>query len=269
MHGKERALAPPLAANPGLRLVVPDGLDTDALGTFTGEVERPAPPYATAVRKARLGMEASGLPRAVATEGSFGPHPHAPFVPGGVELVVYVDDELGIEVGEAAMSRQTTMGHATAVRLDDDLLAFLERVRFPSHAVIVRQNIGDGAIAKGLRDRDAVAAAIARATRGSADGLARVESDLRADRNPTRMREIAAVARRLAGRLAMLCPSCRAPGYGVVATEPGLPCRVCCTPTAWVAREIEGCARCDRTRARPRSDGLGAADPAHCPSCNP
>lgn len=268
-HGKERVLAPPLTARTGLLLAPAADLDTDTLGTFTGEIERPGPPLATAVRKARLGMRATGLPRAVASEGSFGAHPHAPLIAGGMELVVYVDDELGIEVGEAALSRRTTMGHTTAAQLDADARAFLQRVGFPSHAVIVRPNPGPGAIAKGLRDTDAVADAIRRAARDATDGLARIESDLRADRNPTRMREIAVVARKLAARLAVLCPACGALGYGVVATRPGLPCRDCGAATAWIAAETHGCARCDHAEERPRRDGLPAADPAHCPACNP
>jgi len=64
-----------------MRVVVPAGLDTDGLGTFTGEVERPAPPRETALLKARLAIETTGLPRALASEGSFGPHPALGFVP--------------------------------------------------------------------------------------------------------------------------------------------------------------------------------------------
>lgn len=268
-HGKERVLAAPLTARTGLHLAVAPGLDTDVLGTFTGETERPGSPLQTAVAKARLGMRAAGLPRAVASEGSFGPHPHAPLVAGGMELVVYVDDELGIEVAEAALSRRTTLGHTATARLDGAAGSFLERVRFPSHAVIVRPNAGEGAIVKGLRDAGALAAAITRAARESEDGLARIESDLRADRNPTRMAEIALVARRLADRLATPCPACGTPGYGVAATSPGLPCRDCGAPTPWIAYEVDGCARCGHTCERPRRDGLRAVEPAHCPACNP
>lgn len=40
MHGKERAIALPFSRALGLRVVLPSGLDTDALGTFSGEVKR-------------------------------------------------------------------------------------------------------------------------------------------------------------------------------------------------------------------------------------
>ena len=39
MHGKAAAIAPPLARL-GIALVVPEGLDTNRFGTFTGETPR-------------------------------------------------------------------------------------------------------------------------------------------------------------------------------------------------------------------------------------
>ncbi|MBM3504468.1 MAG: hypothetical protein FJX65_11400 [Alphaproteobacteria bacterium] len=53
MHGKERVFARPLRVALGLELVVPEGLDTDRLGTFSGEVERVGSPWEVAIRKAR------------------------------------------------------------------------------------------------------------------------------------------------------------------------------------------------------------------------
>ena len=43
-HSKESAVAPTLAERLGLSFHTPLGLDTDALGTFTGEVERVGSP---------------------------------------------------------------------------------------------------------------------------------------------------------------------------------------------------------------------------------
>jgi len=99
-HGKERLLGRPLRVTPGLRLRVPPDLDTDALGTFTGEVARVGTPLEVARRKARLGMEAMGLPLGLASEGSFGPHPTIPFLPADHELLLFVDDERGVETVE-------------------------------------------------------------------------------------------------------------------------------------------------------------------------
>jgi hypothetical protein len=66
MHGKERAIGRPLRAGLGLEIVVPAALDTDRLGTFSGEVERVGSPWDVAIRKARFGMAATGLPFGIA-----------------------------------------------------------------------------------------------------------------------------------------------------------------------------------------------------------
>jgi hypothetical protein len=57
-HGKDRAIARPFRASLGLVITVKDEIDTDQLGTFTGEIERVGTPREVAIRKARLGMEA-------------------------------------------------------------------------------------------------------------------------------------------------------------------------------------------------------------------
>ena len=148
---------------------------------------------------------------------------------------------------------------------------FLSRAGFPSHALVIRPNApgADGSIFKGVADDATLADAIARCAQGSADGRAAIETDMRTDRNPTRMRHIARLAKRLAARLTRRCPDCGTPGYGAVAAERGLPCAACAAPTDWVAVLVDGCARCARRRPRPRDDGLRATDPAHCARCNP
>lgn len=72
-HGKLTSVAGPLD-DLGMRVEAVE-IDTDAFGTFSGDVPRPAGPHATAVRKARCGMAVSGLPLALASEGSFGSDP--------------------------------------------------------------------------------------------------------------------------------------------------------------------------------------------------
>lgn len=270
-HAKDQAIAPALARSPGLQVIVPSGVDTDQLGTFTGEIERPAPPRATALMKAHLAVEATGVPRGLASEGAFGPHPQLFFVPGGIELLALVDLELGTEVVEGCLSERTNFAHTTSTDLDQQTRDFLAHVGFPAHALVVRPNAAEpaGPLAKGIQDPTELARAIERCRRASHDGLARIETDMRAHLNPTRMREIARLAQRLALRLDALCPDCHAPGYGLLDTQRGLPCSACQTATDLVAVEIHGCARCPSRDHRPRSDGLLAADPGHCPYCNP
>lgn len=54
------------------------------------------------------------------------------------------------------------------------------------------------------------------------DGRVLLETDMRAHCNPTRMAAIRQLSFLLVRRLSSLCPSCGAPGWAVVDSEPGL-----------------------------------------------
>ena len=71
-HDKLRLIKPAFDEYVGCELFEVN-LDTDQLGTFTGVIERDAPPRETAIRKARLGMRETGLLIGIASEGSVGP----------------------------------------------------------------------------------------------------------------------------------------------------------------------------------------------------
>lgn len=130
MHGKHKAIAPVLHERPGLQVIVPENLDTDRLGTFSGEVERPGTMLETAIAKARLGMELAGLRIGIASEGSFGPHPQVPFMAAGVELIVLVDDERDLVVSEQQVFADTNYSHATGKSLPE-VAGFAETAGFP------------------------------------------------------------------------------------------------------------------------------------------
>lgn len=268
-HGKERQVSLPLRVGLGATLAVAEGIDTDLLGTFTGEVPREGSPREVAIRKARLGMT-SGLPLGLASEGSFGPDPLVPFITVHHELLAFVDEERGIELCEQVATADTNFAH-TAVADMAELHPFLQRVGFPAHALIVRprQAARQHAIRKGLQTHAELEQAIEAAARWSDDGLARVETDMRAHLNPSRARAIRRLAFRLAARLRRHCPGCDAPGWGRVDVEAGLPCRWCDMPTDLTLHEVYACAACDHQGRYRRPDGLVAADPGQCPRCNP
>lgn len=269
-HGKQDCVALPLRVGLGVRLTLAPGIDTDLLGTFTGEVPRVGTPREVVIRKSRLGMAATGLPLGLASEGSFGPDPIVPFLPIHHEILAFVDDERGIVVCEQATTNETNFAHSvvsSVTELDD----FLRRVGFPAHALIVRPHRGERAdsVQKGLQTCAELNDAIQAAVYASDDGLAHVESDLRAHLNPTRAKVIRGLAFRLARRLRQHCPECDAPGWGHVDVEAGLPCRWCRTLTAFILHELYACAACRRQQRYPRSDGHAFADPGVCPNCNP
>jgi len=271
MHEKGAVIAPAFRDGLGLFIETMTGLDTDALGTFTGEIPRVGTMREAVIAKARLGMAATGLPIGLASEGSYGPHPQIPFVPGGVELMVLVDDVLGMVVSEHLIDNAPVYDHAIAANAHE-LTAFLDRIGFPDHAVIVKPNQpepGSHPVQKGLRSHQALAGALAECSARSRDGRAFVQTDMRAHMNPTRMEAIGRLAQRLCKRLATSCPACGVPGFGQVDVETGSPREWCGGPSLIVRYQIYGCVACDHREKRPRADGHSHADPGQCPECNP
>lgn len=270
MHSKHIAVAPALRAGAGLAIVPATGINTDQLGTFSGEIPRNGTMLEVAICKAQMGMKASGLSLGLATEGSFGPHPTLPFLAAGIELMTFVDDERKIVVTESFIARHTNFDHLV-VAPGEDLEAFLHRVGFSSHGLIVRPNDGrpSQGLVKGIIDASDLDRAIGVAASLSSDGKARLETDMRAHLNPTRMQSLAVLAERLAKRLATVCPECNAPGFGRTGIREGLVCEKCGTPTQMVAAEHFSCASCTYGEDRLRSDGLTKAPAGSCPQCNP
>lgn len=263
-HGKEHQLGPPLHQLLGWRVVRAE-VDTDAFGTFSGEVERVGGPLEVALAKARAALEATGADWGMASEGTFGPHPDALFATVGVEHVAAASADGELEVVEVHATLDVVAGSVTVADLGA-LDAVAGRLGFPTHALVVRSSGAALPIAKGIVDRTELDRVVRTAI--AASGSATVEVDLRAHANPTRRRAIAQAGERLARRLARRCPTCEAPGWGVIEVVQGRRCEVCTTPTELVAADILGCARrgCER---RERRAVVGAAPAASCPWCNP
>ena len=245
-----------------------ENLDTDQLGTFSGEVERKAPPRETAILKARLGMNSTGLKIGVASEGSVSPDPVISFVNSNIEHLVLVDDENGIVISEVYRSFDITV--ATITTSPGKVISeFLQSADFPNHGLIVRPNAEKkNDCIKGIKDLDSLNSAIVLSSKISADGSVVIESDLRAHFSPSRQKNIAIVAKQLALRASRLCPSCQMPGWGRSGYEKGLKCSTCKLENPDAIRQAKiSCDCCNHTQ-------LGQIlakelDPANCQFCNP
>lgn len=269
-HGKERALAMPFSLGLGASLTVTP-CNTDLLGTFSGEVERLEDALSTCRRKAWMGLEQSGLRLGLASEASFGPHPAVPLLAVGQELLLFVDLDRGLQVLEQRLDWRTNYSQKL-LQPDGDPTHWLKQVGFPSHAVIARPadaSQGRWNWQKDLTSTSALSKAIQICRRADALGQVWLETDMRAHRNPTRMRSIRRLGVVLARRLGTPCPSCMAPGWGLLETRPGLPCGWCGAATELTAAEIWGCVACGYQKERPRRDGRSAAEPGDCSWCNP
>lgn len=265
-HGKERVIAPVLELALGCRMGRVAGYDTDLLGTFTREVPRPGTQLDAARKKARIGMDLAGLPIGLASEGSFGPDPYAGLFPWNVEMIVWIDDTLDIEVVGVA-SGKTNFSHLLTANWGE-AAAFARAAGFPEHSLVARpQHEDDPRIRKGIPDWKTLREAFRWACGEADNGRAFLETDGRADKNPTRMERIGQAAQELARKLCTLCPTCNAPGFQLAERIPGLPCEDCGAPTREAKEDIHRCVRCGHqvTVERPKK----AAPAGRCDFCNP
>jgi len=266
-HGKEQVIGPILAPALGCVVQHVTGFDTDLLGTFTRDMPRPGSQLDAARRKARIGMDLSGLPIGLASEGSFGLDPFAGMFPWNVEILVLIDDRLGIEVVGLAQGAARN-SHEQASDWPA-LEAVSARVGFPAHHLVLRpEGQDDSRLHKGISDWAGLRASFDACLAQSSNGLVFVETDQRAFANPSRMKHIAQAGHDLLARLQSVCPACEAPGYWVSERQPGLPCSACRMPTNQYRAEVWRCVRCPHQLLRTRTD-CALAEPRLCDHCNP
>jgi hypothetical protein len=246
--------------------------DTDQLGTFSGEVERSGNALECARRKCEWGFELPGdrIEYCLASEGSFGPHPLVPFLARDQEILYFIDRRLGFHLHMGHASEKTNY-QMKAISTLDELQEFAMSARFPSHALVLRPNdrSSKDVLFKGIVDNNVLKRSFEKAMCASRDGLVWAETDMRAQFNPMRMAVISELADKMARRLATLCPSCEAPGWGISTTEKGLVCEGCGQATDMILHENHGCVLCSHTETLPRSDGLQTAPRMYCQYCNP
>jgi hypothetical protein len=270
MHGKEQVIGPALMARLPLAdvIAIPD-LDTDRFGAFSGEVERGTDPRTACLHKARHGAEASGLDLVIASEGSFGPYPPAPFISCDEEWLALVDLRDGTELVHRHVSLNTVFG-GEECRSEGEVIAFAARMKFPEHQLVLKPTSawrqGDRVL-KGIGDRDTLLQG-ARILLPE-HGAVWVESDLRAMANPTRMRVIGEAAEAFAADLARCCPACDLFHFAITQALSGLPCGLCGFPTRSTRAHLRECRGCGHRQEDAREDGKLMEDPTYCDLCNP
>lgn len=267
MHGKEKVLAPVLEKELGVKVIVAKDLDTDKLGTFSGEIERTLDPVEAAREKCRLAGEQSNCSLAVASEGSFGPHPSMYFVPCDDEILVLLDFENNLEFKVIELTTDTNFSGALLTSWNE-VVRFVNNAQFPSHAVIVRKDKDDTRhITKGINSwqllEDSVSALL------SIHGKVYIETDMRAMHNPSRMKVIERAATKLAETIKKTCPACHTPGFSVVDVKIGLPCELCGAPTTSTHAHVYGCQKCDERELLMFPHNKTTESPMYCNWCNP
>ncbi|MEY3647592.1 MAG: hypothetical protein RLZ13_474, partial [Bacteroidota bacterium] len=242
-------------------------LNTDLLGTFSGEVTRLADPLTTARKKCELAMELTGCDLVLASEGSFGPHPAAFFLPANEEWLLLVDRKNNLEIHARHLSLETNFS-GQEFRSIEELEAFASKAGFPSHGLILRRSKDElEGLLKGITDPDQLRTAALQLLENQGSGY--VETDMRAMYNPSRMLVIGETAQLLLQKLNSHCPSCQVPGFSVTSAEPGLPCSLCGTPSSAALAHLLVCSHCQHQERVSFLHGNKTEDPQYCQVCNP
>jgi hypothetical protein len=266
-HGKESVICPQLFDSNGLEVVHVSGYDTDNLGTFTRDIPRYGSQLDAARKKARVGMELSGLKLGIASEGAFDNDPHTGMFSWNYELVILIDDHRDIEIvgffGGLAQSA------SRQVSSWDEVNAFLSVARFNTHQLVIRPDDENHPESrKGVKDLETLKMTYEWAKRISKNGNVFIENDLRAHTNPTRMANILKATEDLSRKMNSLCPECELPGFWVTERKKGLPCSSCEEPTNLPIAYIWSCVKCECKKEIPIPNQT-KADPMKCDYCNP
>ena len=187
----------------------------------------------------------------------------------GVEIMAFIDRKRGLKLVETLATHRSNWRLRRFKAGDPDVPAVVKAMGFPRYGVFVISSSDPSRPVKDLSNMDEVVAAVNREANRSDEGLAIVIADMRANRNPTRMRVLRALSWKLAKRLQRLCPKCHTPGFGPIGVRRGLPCECCGEPTHWIDFEIDGCSVCGHAEVRPRKDGRKTAAKLSCASCHP
>ncbi len=267
MHAKEQVMASVLERELGVAVVIGSDINTDQLGTFSGEIERTMDPLEAAREKCRLAGGQYNCSLVIASEGSFGPHPAMHFVPADDEIVLLLDLEHNLEFKARELSTETNFNGALLTSWRE-VTDFARAARFPSHALIVRKDKEDiQFMTKGITSHDVLEEKVIHLL--GTYGQVYIETDMRAMHNPLRMQVIERATAKLAKLVNTACPACNTPGFSVVDVRVGLPCEACGAPTGSTHAHVYGCQRCEHRDVRLFPHGKQTESPMFCNWCNP
>ncbi|ADU31925.1 DUF6671 family protein [Evansella cellulosilytica] len=280
MHQKEKVIAPLLKEELGLQVITPQNFNSDAFGTFSGEVSRKGDQLEAAKRKLKEAMDMTGVSIGVASEGSFGNDTLFRGAAVNRELILLIDKKEELEVVGYVKNNHTNYAQSE-VENYEEAYAFAKSIGFPEHAVIVkahRKAKKKADMVKGITSAEQLKKAVTTLLQKKNTSFSFlkkrqkslwIETDMRAMYNPTRMKNIELATRDLITKLQSTCPSCQAPGYEITEVKDGLPCAGCGIETASTLSHTYTCQKCHYTEEKLYPNGVTRTDPTYCSICNP
>ena len=268
MHQKEIAINPPFAELVGCEIVVADNFNTDQFGTFSGEISRELSAYETLKKKAVAAAEAFDFDYVISSEGSFGPHPNNPFINSDIEMLLFYDRSRDLFIVDYEISSDTNHSELDlyqATIYTDNYSNWLKQAKFPSHALIVKAE--STIIEKGIIEASVLEKALNEGFKKH--NRLKLETDMRAMMNPSRMKVIGQLAHKLAKKVITNCIKCSTPGFGNREKAGNLYCELCFHKTE-ISKYIDTkCLKCDYFEREEINPELEFADPRYCDYCNP
>jgi hypothetical protein len=266
-HQKQQYIEPVLTGRLGFICKTVSEVDTDLLGTFSGEVSRSLSPVDCAREKCKRAREYVSDGYLLASEGSFGPHPTLGWITAGEEWLLLYDIEEDTELIVRDITLDTCFWRQ-AISNEQQCLDFLQRVGFPSQRVIVKSSQEK---AEFIFKNGSTTEEIVQNMRFLLNEKRNcyIETDMRAMFNPTRQQHLVKLAQILADKLNSICPACGWYGFSVTSVERGLPCSWCGTATNSVLNDIYTCKRCNWQHNKKFPQGIQQEDPQYCNQCNP
>jgi hypothetical protein len=249
---------------------VPENFDTDKFGTFTRDIKRKGTQKEVAIKKAKEALRTTGLDLAVASEGSFGPSRQAIFLQSNLEIVVLIDTLNKFEIIGYAESLETNI-EGRYVNSIDEAIEFADALNFPKFGIILRldEACNTKDIYKECVCFDDLKQVVKTLFKKSKDGRIYLETDMRAHRNPLRMKVIKKATMDLIKKIKSKCPNCFVLGYEVVDTELGLECEFCGSKTRIPKYLIYKCRNCKFVSKSRVQENQEFASPQNCSICNP
>lgn len=266
-HKKEQAIAPLIFNSLKIKCFTEPLLDTDQFGTFTGDIERRHDPFTTAKLKCELGLSMAKHDLGLANEGSFGPHPSLLFVPADDEIIVLIDKKNDLMITARELSADTNFG-GKDIHSEEEMLEFADKHLFPSHAMIlssVQKN--QAPILKGITSKEELIEGFNQLYSRSVP--VKIETDMRAIYNPSRMKVIERTCEKLIDKIKSSCPRCKTPGFSLTDIVPGLPCKLCGTSTRSAFKHVHRCQKCNYEIIHTHPNRKEYEDPMYCDTCNP
>lgn len=266
-HNKEKVIAPLFEQHLGVKCFVTDLFDTDTLGTFAGEVARKDDALTTLRKKCVAAIKVNHCDVVIASEGSFGAHPSVFFAAGDDELMMFMDAKNDLEIVVRVLSLETNF-NTSKITTTTELLEFANRAQFPSHALIMKPSENNQSnIVKGIQSWDALKMNFEELKKEF--GSVYIETDMRANFNPSRMKVIEDTAKKLLEAVLSKCPQCAVPGFVVTDLMAGLPCSWCNCATRSTLSFVSTCKKCAFRKEVFYPHAKTKEDPAYCDYCNP